>query len=57
MYQAILEICAIISIVGIGIYPLLLKRTKSSMWYVKGCLIIFAVYTISTITTIVLHLN
>jgi len=57
MYQAILEICAIVSIVWVAVYPLLSKRNKPSMWYVKGCLFVASVYAVCLFIILALNLK
>jgi|GEM_PF-5127893 len=57
MYQEIAQILAIIAITIVGIYPLLSKRTKPPMWYIKGTLGISAVYTIGIVAIVKLGLN
>ena len=57
MYKEILQIIAIISIIGVGLYPLLSKRNKPWTWYIKSNLCIYVVYTIGVFVVIALHLN
>jgi len=57
MYQAILEVCAMSSMVCLGFYPILFKKDKSWKWYAKGGFVVSCIYVISVVTTQILHLN
>ena len=57
MYQAILQVIAMLSMVVLGFYPILFKKDKSWKWYIKGWFIVSGVYVIGVVTTQFLHLN